>query len=914
LLISAKSCTGRNNKKTKTGSSDYNTFMINAPSGLSATAISFSQIDLSWQDNSNNEDGFEIWRSTDGINYELIITTTSNTYSDTGLLPLTAYYYRVRAFNSIGDNSSYSNEASSFTYDFSWWPTPWSAVAAGGSHTITLGNDRTLWGWGLNGSGQLGLGDIIDRTLPSPIETDTNWQTIVCGGAHSLGLKTDGTLWSWGASESGQLGTGDTTYDSLEPSPVGTDANWVRVSAGYNHSMGLKTDGTLWAWGLNDYYGLLGLGDTLNRNTPSQVGTQSDWSAVAAGYVHTIAIKTNRTIWIWGYNMFGELGFGSTGMTIDTPSQIGTNSDWSTVAAGGYEDADYTMRSYSISIKTNGALWAWGHNRYGQLGLGGITNRITPSPVGSDTDWSVISNGAYHTLGLKINGTAWSWGAAERYIYGQLGRDGSVTVPGQVGTSSDWLSLVGGWGHTVGLKTNGTIWVWGNNSSGQLGLGDTINRNIPFQLGTPLAPTFLSAETISSSQINLSWRDNSIELGFKIERKTTITGTWETITTVTSNVTSYPDTGLSIGVTYYYRVISYNTYGNSFYSNEANATPTIVAPSNLILTVVSSSQINLSWRDNSSEETSFKIERSYGGPGSYIQIDTIGPNNTLYSDTTVTPGNTYYYRIRVYNDLGNSLYSNEAGISLSVPPPPLLLNLTVVSFTQINLSWADYSNNETGFIIERSIITNTNYAPHATVGANVISYSDTTITPSNTYYYRIRAYNSLGDGSYSNELPRTTFRPLSELSENNLPFENAPGFYITGGYRFSSTANGRITALGRYIGDGVTGNTTVCLWNDTGTGGINGQGLLISTTVSSSAGWQWATLPTPINISADTFYRVSVSCTTFYWYTWFPIPDTLGSITISESCYTWGLDVFPGSDYIGTSEMDGWADIEFVAE
>jgi len=293
-----------------------------------------------------------------------------------------------------------------------------------------------------------------------------NWSSVSCGGYHTIAIKTDGTLWAWGENGYGQLGLGDTT-DRNTPTQVGTGTNWSSVSCGYGHTIAIKTDGTLWAWGYN-YYGQLGLGDTTNRNTPTQVGTGTNWSSVSCGGWHTIAIKTDGTLWAWGYNYYGQLGLGDT-TDRNTPTQVGTGTNWSSVSCGVY---------HTIAIKTDGTLWAWGRNGYGQLGLGDTTNRNTPTQVGTGTNWSSVSCGYGHTIAIKTDGTLWAWG---RNYYGQLGLGDTTdrNTPTQVGTGTNWSSVsCGGW-HTIAIKTDGTFWAWGYNYNGQLGLGDTTNRTVP---------------------------------------------------------------------------------------------------------------------------------------------------------------------------------------------------------------------------------------------------------------------------------------------------------------------------------------------------------------------------------------------------------------------------------------------------
>jgi len=195
----------------------------------------------------------------------------------------------------------------------------------------------------------------------------------------------------------------------------------------------------------------------------------------------------------------------------------------------------------------------------------------------------------------------------------------------------------------------------------------------------PSAPSNLSATAISPSQINLSWTDNSTnEDGFKIEGASSSGGPWSQIATVGANVTTYSNTGLNASTAYYYRVCAYNASGNSAYSNTASTTtlPTLPdAPSNLSASAVSSSQINLSWTDNSTNEDGFKIERASSAGGPWSQIATVGTNLTAYSDTGLNASTTYYYRVCAYNAAGNSAYSNTA----SAATVPSVIALTIDS-------------------------------------------------------------------------------------------------------------------------------------------------------------------------------------------------------------------------------------------
>jgi len=273
----------------------------------------------------------------------------------------------------------------------------------------------------------------------------------------------------------------------------------------------------------------------------------------------------------------------------------------------------------------------------------------------------------------------------------------------------------------------------------------------------PNSPSNLNATAQSSTQINLSWTDNSNnESGFKIERKNGSSGNWSEIAQVATNTTSYSDNNLTPNTQYCYQVRAYNSAGNSNYSNESCATTSDVPPNdptNLSATAQSSTQINLSWTDNSDNETGFKIEQKSGSSGNWSEIAQVAANTTSYSDNNLTPNTQYCYQVRAYNSAGSSNYSNESCATTSdVPPnPPTNLSVTPQSSTQINLSWTDNSNNESGFKIERKEGSGGAWSEIAQIGANTTTYNDNNLTPNTQYFYRVRAYNSIGNSDYTNE-------------------------------------------------------------------------------------------------------------------------------------------------------------------
>ena len=370
----------------------------------------------------------------------------------------------------------------------------WLQISASEGHNIAIKTDGTLWAWGMNEYGQLGLGDTISRTSPTQVNADRNWKQVVCGDSHTMAIKTDDTLWAWGNNNFGQLGLKDNieykalvkfipvTIFSIEkdirtendpyissPLQVGYDTDWQNVDCGFEHTIAIKTNGILWAWGRNSEGQLgLGSGDTPYLDSPAQVGTNTNWSAIAGGMYHTLAVKTDGTLWAWGYNYFGQLGLGDT-ITRTSPTRVNTDTNWKQVACGSI---------YTLALKTDGTLWAWGLNEHGRVGLGDTISRTSPTQVNADRNWNQISCDGSHTLALKTDGTLWGW-AYEMNVENAPDHH----LPTQIGTDTNWKQVACGGSHILAFRTDGTLWAWGRNGDGALGLGDTTDRNTPTQVG-----------------------------------------------------------------------------------------------------------------------------------------------------------------------------------------------------------------------------------------------------------------------------------------------------------------------------------------------------------------------------------------------------------------------------------------------
>jgi alpha-tubulin suppressor-like RCC1 family protein len=340
----------------------------------------------------------------------------------------------------------------------------------------------SLWSWGYNNTRQLGLGTLASTnnySNPTQYSASTTWTTATTNMyTNASWIQPNGTLWSWGYNAQGQLGVGNTTVYS-SPKQVGALTNWLSVSGGYG-MVALKTDGTLWTWGYNAY-GQLATGNTTSYSSPKQISTGTTWKSVSASSAlpnHVMAVRSDGTLWAWGYNAQGQLGINNAS-NYSSLKQVGSFSTWLAVAAG-YQ--------FTLAIDTSGKLWAWGSNGYGVLGINNTTSYSSPKQVGAMTNWSRQLFTGHNTAAaaIKTDGTLWTWGYNG---YGQLGLSDTATrsSPVQVGALTTWRQLAVGSGttvqHMLGITQDGKLWAWGYNNYGQLGVNDIVNRSSPTQVG-----------------------------------------------------------------------------------------------------------------------------------------------------------------------------------------------------------------------------------------------------------------------------------------------------------------------------------------------------------------------------------------------------------------------------------------------
>jgi alpha-tubulin suppressor-like RCC1 family protein len=361
-------------------------------------------------------------------------------------------------------------------------------ISAGSGHTLAIRNDGSVWSWGRNHFGQLGNGAIstsptTTTTRPARVTGLTGtFVSVAAGLEHSVALRSDGTIWAWGRNTSGEVGNNTTSTPKTTAVQVCNISGqpcfgnkYVAIAAGGAHTLALRDDATLWAWGYNGE-GQVGQGHTAPVLLPREQSIQElSWNTMAAGSNHSLGLISGGWAAAWGYNHRGQLGNSSTESS-STPSLVQTPNRWKALARGSASHS-------SLAQDLDGTLWAWGDNSAGQLGRSVSELTFSDMPIevqgeGRTWTWTQLAQGTQHAGGLK-DGRIWTWGANGS---GQLGRGaiGSTATPGEVsGSRTDWTALAMGASHSLGFRSNGVLWAWGSNVSGQFGNGSTSPSNTP---------------------------------------------------------------------------------------------------------------------------------------------------------------------------------------------------------------------------------------------------------------------------------------------------------------------------------------------------------------------------------------------------------------------------------------------------
>jgi autotransporter-associated beta strand protein len=652
------------------------------------------------------------------------------------------------------------------------------AISGGSYYSLALKGDGTVVGWGANSSGQ--------ATPPTNL---TGVVAIAAGSDHhSLALKSDGTVVGWGYDYYGEttppfgvtgvVAIAAGSYHSLALKGDGTVIGWgyydyatppggvtgvVAIAAGSYHSLALKSDGTVVGWGY-DYFG---------QATPPAGLTNA--VAVAAGTYHSLALKSNGTVVGWGYDYAGQAS---------PPTNL---TGVVAIAAGAYS---------SLALKSDGSVVAWGDDGSGQVsGADGMTGA------------SAIAAGGFHSLALTTAPRPPSDLMAIIVATNRVSLSWSDNSTNEVGfdieRALDDGGVPGTWTRIGQRRANGTNFVdatitpdttyWYRVRSFSDACGKSPYCRTFVSLVLPAAPYSLGATLVATNevQVDLYWYPGSgNEAGYKLERAPDDNGnpgTWAEIAMVVGGTnTFYTDTGVMANATYWYRVRGYNIFGDSDYSDLVVVSvgppdPPYLGGATLVAT--NQIQINVQWYGNG-VASGYKLERApdaSGNPGAWTQIaDLSGNGNTFYTDTSVMPNVTYWYRVRAYNLIGDSDYSNFATVGVVPPPNIVYLYPYAASADQpkVDLYWYDYYNyslSVAGYKIERAPDVSGNPGPWTEIAAVTNGYtysnfySDAGVTGNATYWYRVRAFNAVGNAPYSFQAS------VSIAPPSNVPY---PGAYL----------------------------------------------------------------------------------------------------------------------------------------
>jgi len=440
----------------------------------------------------------------------------------------TAWCWGDNTYGELGDGTTVSTTAPGQVGGDS----DWAEISAGERHTCAIKTDGSLWCWGYNVNGELGVGDTLPHLAPTRVGSDNDWRTIAAG-VSTCGLRSDDSLWCWGSNSTWQLGIGSVTAPQPSPVQVGAGASWASLARPLWHTCATRHDGTLWCWGHGDY-GSLGTGGTNDRTVPARESTLgTDWVSVATGGTAnastTCGVRTDGTLWCWGANDWGQMANEAfqavaSGVQAD-PIQVGSLTTWASVAAaaqhvcasrddgsvwcwgrntqgplgsggpvikatpqelaGSWVDVDLAPygSGFACGVTAGGALSCWGVNDEGQLGNGATTPAFGSLPTtvtGGAGSWTQAALGSAHACALGGGGTLWCWGANDQYQLGDGTKTPSATPLQIPGTS--WVDVASGGDHACARTSSGALWCWGDNGNGQVGVGTTTDVGTPTQI------------------------------------------------------------------------------------------------------------------------------------------------------------------------------------------------------------------------------------------------------------------------------------------------------------------------------------------------------------------------------------------------------------------------------------------------
>jgi len=739
-----------------------------SPTDLSSTIQSGNTVSLHWTDNSDSEDGFQIERSIEGEAFSEIATVAANktTYSDGGLATSTQYTYRIRAFNLIGI-SGYSNSTTAKTF-----PAPPTAPANLNATAVSYNQVSLSWQDTSNAEDSFeierktGNGDFTPISALGPnrsnyLDADVSEQTTYAYRIRSANL-------------GGSSGYSNEAAVTTPAAPTATPSN---LTAGAVSSSEIRL-----SWKDNSTNESL---FKVERKTGSGAFAQIGTAAARAGtgssitYSDTVGLAPDvtYTFQVRATGPLGDSGYSGQASTTTAPAPppspsglIATISSPTAITLT-WTDNSANETGFKVERKVDSGAFTFigqvpaDSTSFPDPGLAGDSLYIyrirATNPAGDSAYSSTASTVTAPTAPILLSATSFGAGQIKLTWVDNSKTETGFKIERKIGGSFETLTTVStGVGFLLDADLVPHSFYHYRVRATNAG-GESAPSTEGSALTLPAAPTALTVSPITAAQLELRWTDNNPSPpAVKVERSTDGGINFVSAGTSAAGTTTFRDNGLNAASTYHYRMRATNTAGDSGYTATVSGTTlpaSPAAPSSLVALVQNSGTVLLTWQDNSVNETGFEIARLSTAVGGYQLISRTEVNAVSFTDFGVSGSTTYTYRIRAVNSGGGSAYTAAVNVTTpaNLPIPPENLSATAFSSTQIQLTWADLTNIETGFRVERKLAGGT-YAVVTTTGANAVQYLDSGLTEGNAYTYRIIATSKPGDSPASAEVTATT--------------------------------------------------------------------------------------------------------------------------------------------------------------
>lgn len=828
-----------------------------APANLTATSVSGSQINLSWED-TPDEIAFKIERKigTGGTWEQIATGITATTYQDTGLVESTTYYYRVRAYNFSG-NGPYSNEAYATTSAPDTTGPTGSVVINGGAQytdisavTLTLAASDAGSGMG-SGALMKFSNDNANWSSAESYATSKTWTLASGTGVKTVYVKFRDAAGNWSSVNITDtievLYTRNAQYISMpvpppsNMSPGQTASVTIRMkNTGYetwtaanNYKLGSQNPQDNTNWGIMRV--LLGASDAITTNQTKDFTFNITAPSNPGTYNFQWKMLKESVAWFGGLTSNVSISVQSASMPA-APSDLTATIESATSIRLNWTDNSSNETGFKIEWKPAGGSYAEistgpGVVTYLKTGLttgttyyfrvkacngslcSAYSNEVSTAPNNPPAVPAGLTAAAISVSQINLSWSAAS-GASSYNLYRSATQAGAYA---KINTSAITATTY----NNTGLTANTEYWykVSSVNTAGESAQSGAVSKKT-----LPAALTNFRVTGQTESSISLAWDSVGGLLGYDVYRSSTQSGTYTKLNSQPMTTASYTNTGLTGATTYWYKAKAVNTSGESAFSTAVSGTTTLAAPNaptNLTATAATTSQINLTWVDNSGNETGFKIERKTGPSGTWSQISTVGAGITTFSSTGLTAGTQYYYRIRAYNAAGDSGYSNER-YGITYPSAPSSLTVTAsTTAVSITLNWVNTGGDSyRSFYVQRKTGSGGAWSGIAYIpDSSRATYTDDyALAIGTTYYYRVYASNPSGNSAYSNERYATTLNvpsiptlstPTSpsasqiSLSWSNVSYEQ--------GYKIERSPNGSSS----WVQVGAT-NANVTTYTDSG--------------------------------------------------------------------------------------------------